>query len=151
MGYSSLSCTAGPHCWSILSVVVCIYQPQTPHPSLPLPLPLSRIYRNVFENPSMGWGWGPANISPCPHFPQKRGLYATVNHSQNTRSRKHEILLWDGSSRELNKCTHLWNEIHKISLTWWMILRGERCDLHSSKVAIVVSPQVWISRCKLWY
>ena len=33
LGYSSLSCTAGPHCLSILNVILRIYQPQTPSPS----------------------------------------------------------------------------------------------------------------------
>ena len=28
-GYSSLCCTAGPRCLSILNVIVCIYEPQT--------------------------------------------------------------------------------------------------------------------------
>ena len=36
-GYSSLCCTVGPHCLSILNTIVCIYQPQTPHPSHSLP------------------------------------------------------------------------------------------------------------------
>ena len=34
IGYSSLCYTVGPHCLSILNVIVCIYQPQTPSPSL---------------------------------------------------------------------------------------------------------------------
>ena len=34
--YSSLSYTLGPCCLSILNVIVCIYQPQTPSPSLPV-------------------------------------------------------------------------------------------------------------------
>lgn len=40
---SSLCCTAGPHGLAILHAIVCIYQPQTPHPShsLPLPSPLA--------------------------------------------------------------------------------------------------------------
>ena len=42
MGYSSLCCTVGPHCLSILNVIVCIYSPQTPSPSLSNPLPPSR-------------------------------------------------------------------------------------------------------------
>ena len=33
------SCTAGPHCLSILNIMVCIYQPHTPHPSHSLPPP----------------------------------------------------------------------------------------------------------------
>ena len=40
-GQSSLCCTAGPHCLSILNAIVCIYQPQTPRPSYSLPLPLA--------------------------------------------------------------------------------------------------------------
>ena len=34
--YSSLCSTVGPCCLSILNVIVCIYQPQTPTPSLSL-------------------------------------------------------------------------------------------------------------------
>ena len=30
-GYSSLCCTVGPHCLSILNVIVCIYLLQTPN------------------------------------------------------------------------------------------------------------------------
>ena len=37
IGYSSLCYTVGPCCLSILSVIVCVYQPQTPRPSLSLP------------------------------------------------------------------------------------------------------------------
>lgn len=40
IGYSCLCCTAGAHCLSLLSVIVCIYQPQTPRPSHPSSLPL---------------------------------------------------------------------------------------------------------------
>ena len=40
-GYSSLCYTLGPCCSSILNVIVCIYQPQIPSPSLPLPTPLA--------------------------------------------------------------------------------------------------------------
>ena len=36
--YSSLCYRAGPCCLSILNVIVCIYQPQIPSPSLSLPL-----------------------------------------------------------------------------------------------------------------
>ena len=32
-GYSSLCCTLGPHCLPNLHVIVCICQPQIPHPS----------------------------------------------------------------------------------------------------------------------
>ena len=39
-GYSSLCYTVGPHCLSILNVIVCIYSPQTPYPSHCLFLPL---------------------------------------------------------------------------------------------------------------
>ena len=39
IGYSSLCYTVGPCCLSILNVIVCIYQPQTPSPSLSLPPP----------------------------------------------------------------------------------------------------------------
>ena len=34
-GYSSLCYAAGPCCLSIPYIIVCIYQPQTPSPSLP--------------------------------------------------------------------------------------------------------------------
>ena len=37
--YSSLYCTVGPHYLSILNVIVCIYQPQTPSPPHSLPPP----------------------------------------------------------------------------------------------------------------
>ena len=37
-GYSSLRCTTGPQCLPVLNVIVCIYQPQTPHPSHCLPV-----------------------------------------------------------------------------------------------------------------
>ena len=40
IGHCSLCRTAGPHDLSILSVIVCIYQPPTPRPSHSLPLPL---------------------------------------------------------------------------------------------------------------
>ena len=33
IGHSSLCCSVGPHCISILNVIVCIYQPQTLCPS----------------------------------------------------------------------------------------------------------------------
>ena len=33
IGYSSLCYAVGPHCLSMLSVIVCIYQPHTPCPS----------------------------------------------------------------------------------------------------------------------
>ena len=38
IGYSSWCWTVGPHCLSILKGIVCIYQPQTPHPSHSLPI-----------------------------------------------------------------------------------------------------------------
>ena len=28
-----LCCTVGPHCLSVLNIIVCFYEPQTPHPS----------------------------------------------------------------------------------------------------------------------
>ena len=37
IGYSSLCCTVGLSCLSILNVIVCIYQPQIPSQSLSLP------------------------------------------------------------------------------------------------------------------
>ena len=37
-GYSFLYCKVGPHCLSILNIIVCTYQPQTPRPSFFLPL-----------------------------------------------------------------------------------------------------------------
>ena len=37
IGYA-LCCVAGPHRLSILNVLLCIYQPQTPRPSYSLPL-----------------------------------------------------------------------------------------------------------------
>ena len=37
IGYSLLCCTIGPCCLTILNVIVCIYQPQTPSPSLSFP------------------------------------------------------------------------------------------------------------------
>ena len=37
--YNSLCCTVGPCCLSIPNVIVCIYQPQTPSPTLPLSAP----------------------------------------------------------------------------------------------------------------
>ena len=37
-GESSLCGTAGPHCLSILSIIVCLCEPQTPRPSHSLPL-----------------------------------------------------------------------------------------------------------------
>ena len=39
IGYSSLCNTVGPRCLSILYIIVCTYQPQTPSPSLSLPPP----------------------------------------------------------------------------------------------------------------
>ena len=39
-GYSSLCYKVGPHGLPIRNVIVGIYQPQTPHPSHSLPLPL---------------------------------------------------------------------------------------------------------------
>ena len=36
-GYNSLCCTTGPHCLSILNVIVRLYYPQTPSPSHPIP------------------------------------------------------------------------------------------------------------------
>ena len=45
-GYSSLCYTVGTHCLSILSVIVCIYQPQTQCPSFSLPLPVG-IHKSV--------------------------------------------------------------------------------------------------------
>ena len=48
-GYSSLCCAVGSHGLSILNVIVCIYQPQTPHPS-----------HSLFP-PS----WQPQVCSPC--------------------------------------------------------------------------------------
>ena len=39
IGHSSLCCTVGPHCFSSLNIIVCIYQPQTSHPSHSLPSP----------------------------------------------------------------------------------------------------------------
>ena len=33
-GYSSLCCTVGPHCLSILNVIICIYWPHTPRKEL---------------------------------------------------------------------------------------------------------------------
>ena len=39
--YRFLSYTVGPHFLSLLNVIVCIYQPQTPHPSHFLPPPLA--------------------------------------------------------------------------------------------------------------
>ena len=38
-GYSSLCYTGGPHCPSILNIIVCIYEPQTHSPSYSLPSP----------------------------------------------------------------------------------------------------------------
>ena len=38
IGYSSSRCTVGVCCLFILNVIVCIYQPQTPSPSLSLPI-----------------------------------------------------------------------------------------------------------------
>ena len=45
IGYSSLYCRVEPQCLSILNVIVCIYQPQTPHlfHSSPLPSPWNCI------------------------------------------------------------------------------------------------------------
>ena len=42
IGHSSLCCTVGPYCFSVLKVIAHIYQPQTPSPShsFPSPLPL---------------------------------------------------------------------------------------------------------------
>ena len=40
IGYSSLCYTAGPHCLSILNVIVCIYSHPNPSPSHSLPQPL---------------------------------------------------------------------------------------------------------------
>ena len=49
-GYSSLSCTVvRPHCLSILDVIVCTYQPQTPHPSHSLLSPGFSL--------EVWWGW----------------------------------------------------------------------------------------------
>ena len=55
IGYSSLCYTLGPCCLSILSVIVCIYQPQTPcssHSLPPLPLatprPVVFVFLSVF-------------------------------------------------------------------------------------------------------
>ena len=41
IGYSSPCCGVGPHCPSILKVIVCIYEPQSPHPSHSLPAALA--------------------------------------------------------------------------------------------------------------
>ena len=38
LGYGSLGCTVGPHCLSILNIIIYIYQPQTPPLSTPSPL-----------------------------------------------------------------------------------------------------------------
>ena len=43
VGHSSLCCRVGSHCLSILNVIVCIYQPQTPHPSPPNPANISLL------------------------------------------------------------------------------------------------------------
>ena len=39
IGYSVLCCTAGFHCFCILNVIDCIYQPPNPRTSTPLPPP----------------------------------------------------------------------------------------------------------------
>ena len=39
IGYSFMCYIVGTYCLSFLNVIVCIYQPQTPHPSHLLPLP----------------------------------------------------------------------------------------------------------------
>ena len=44
--YSSLCYTLGPCCSPILNVIICIYQPQIPGPSLSLPPPL-RNHKSV--------------------------------------------------------------------------------------------------------
>ena len=40
-GYIYLGYTSGPHCLSILNVIVCIYESQTPSPPHSLPFPLT--------------------------------------------------------------------------------------------------------------
>ena len=50
--YSSLCYTVGPCCLSTLNVTVCIYQPQTPSPSLsPPPLGNHKSVLYVYESP----------------------------------------------------------------------------------------------------
>ena len=53
--YSSLCYTVGPCCLSILNVIVCIYQPQTPSASLSLPhsLPHSLLATTSLSSMSM--------------------------------------------------------------------------------------------------
>ena len=46
-GYSSLCCTVGPHCSSILNIMVCIYQPLPVHPTSSL-LPPGK-YKSVLH------------------------------------------------------------------------------------------------------
>ena len=62
--YSSLCCTVGPHCLSILIVIVYIYQPQTPCPSHAFPN--SEFWFSTFGSGSLGsltlhFYWGPGH------------------------------------------------------------------------------------------
>ena len=41
---SSLCCMVGPHCFSILNEIVCIYQPHTPSPFHSLPLGKDNVH-----------------------------------------------------------------------------------------------------------
>ena len=58
IGYSSLCCAAGLHCLSTANAIVCIYQPQTPSPSLPLPFGnhKSILHVHVFHTPTFKGG-----------------------------------------------------------------------------------------------
>ena len=71
--FSSLCCAAGPHCFSILNVIVCIYQPQIPRPFHSLPCPpwqpqvcspcldlLSIEGRLFWKHSGYLWNWGGA-------------------------------------------------------------------------------------------
>ena len=46
-GHSSWCCTVGSHYLSVLNVIVCIYQPQTPHPSPSVSPPPGKHKSNI--------------------------------------------------------------------------------------------------------
>jgi len=53
IGYNSLCYAVEPHCLSILNVIVCIYQPQTPSSSHSLPLGNHKSVLQVCESVSI--------------------------------------------------------------------------------------------------
>ena len=76
-GYSSLCYTVGPCCLSVLNVIVWIYQPQTPSPSLSHPFsPLATSLVSMAEHscglittPPFSTKRNPHLWSPCSEWP----------------------------------------------------------------------------------